>query len=274
MSSRAFDHSVRPYSQQAPNLGRLHHNAGSLSFDVTGSGPAVVLIHGFSLDRRSWLQQLCALSASFRVITYDCRGFGRSSAPAGPYSHAEDLAVLLRHIGVDSAHIVGSSMGGRIALNFALSCPELVETVALIGTDVGGYGFRIDWDVPVNSGDLTAARSHWLCHELFDTVRCRPLAWRRVRQMVTDYSGWHWQHPDIRSPGDTDVVDRLADVDARVIAIVGRHDLPDFHTVADLVAARVPRARTVVVEGAGHLVNLEAPTICNQILRRHFMGPR
>ncbi|MEU4711161.1 alpha/beta hydrolase [Nocardia salmonicida] len=251
-------------------FGSLYHNSGSLSFDVTGSGPAVVFIHGFSLDRRVWLPQVCALSASFRVVTYDCRGFGASSVPVGPYSHADDLAAVLRCLSIESAHVVGSSMGGRIALNLALSRPGLVDTVAVIGSDVGGHRHCIDWDVPVRSGDLAAAQALWLRHEIFDTARSRPLVWRQVARMVSDYSGWHWQYPDVRSPVDTDAVEKLADVDTPLITVVGSRDLPDFHAVADLVSTRASDTRKVVVAGVGHLVNLEAPMVCNEILRRHF----
>jgi len=93
-----------------------------------------------------WRPQVAELGRSFRVITYDCRGFGRSSCPAGPYSHAEDLRFLLQRLGVAASHLVGLSMGGRIALNYALRWPESVSSLVVIGSDVGGYRHPIDWD--------------------------------------------------------------------------------------------------------------------------------
>jgi len=230
----------------------------------------VVLIHGFSLDRRVWLPQLPMLRQSFRVVTYDCRGFGRSSRPAGLYNHAEDLHCLLSHLGVTSAHLVGLSMGGRIALHYAIRWPDLVSSLAVIGSDVGGYRHRIGWDVSLGPRGLAATRSAWLRHELFDTVRQNPRAWHLVQEMVDGYSGWHWQWADVRSPVDTDTRYRLADIRASTTVIVGEHDLPDFHEVAELLATGLPQAQKVVVAGAGHLVNLEKPATCNEILGRYL----
>lgn len=256
------------------NRGSIRHNGGDLSFESVGVGPAVVFIHGFALDRRVWRSQLDVLSASYRVITYDCRGFGRSSAPTLAYDHADDLVVLLRHLGIDSVHLVGLSMGGRIAVNVALRVPAMVRTLAVIASDLGGYQHQIDWNVPVVGGDLDAARAFWLGHALFDSVRGHPAAWTLTRAMVADYSGWHWLHEDIRHPADLDAIDRLTEVSTRAIAIVGDRDLPDFQTIADLLVARIPHARKVMIKRAGHLVNLESPTACTEILRHHFAGER
>jgi pimeloyl-ACP methyl ester carboxylesterase len=203
-------------------------------------------------------------------MAYDCRGFGRSSCPTGPYNHADDLHSLLRHLGVSSAHLVGLSMGGRIALGYALRRPDRVASLAVIGSDVGGYRHRIDWEPAVERCGLAAARAAWLRHELFDTVRHDPWAWPLVRRMVADYSGWHWRHPDVRSPVDTDTRLRLAEITAPTTVVVGQHDLPDFHEVAALLVSGLPQARRVLVPGAGHLVNLEQPTTCNGILAGHL----
>ncbi|MEU5554058.1 alpha/beta hydrolase [Micromonospora sp. NPDC047793] len=254
-----------------PN-GYLEDAAGSLYYEVMGTGDPAVLIHGFSLDHRTWRKQVRGLRPDFRVVTYDCRGFGRSSCPTGPYSHHEDLRRLLAHLGIDSAHLVGVSMGGRIALNYALRWPGSVRSLALIGTDVGGHRHRIDWDVDVEMLGLAGARAAWLAHELFDTVRAHRAGWAAVRAMVRDYSGWHWSHADIRVPSDTGAVERLHEVRARTSVIVGELDLPDFHEIARVLQTRIRRARPVVVPGVGHLVNLEAPETCTELLWRHFMG--
>ena len=96
-------------------------NGITMAYDDHGSGPAVVLIHGFPLCRRMWHPQIQALTnAGFRVIAPDLRGFGESDAPDGPYSmelFADDIVELLDHLGIDEAVVGGMSMGGYVLLN-------------------------------------------------------------------------------------------------------------------------------------------------------------
>ncbi|WP_333766846.1 alpha/beta fold hydrolase [Streptomyces sp. IBSBF 2435] len=230
----------------------------------------MVLIHGFTLDRRVWRPQVRSLSAHFRVITYDCRGFGRSSAPAGPYSHHDDLHRLLRHLGVARPHLAGLSMGGRIALNFALARPGSARSLTLIGSDVGGHRYGFDWDAGLAALDPAAAKAVWLRHELFWTVRRHPQAWELVRAMVADYSGWHWRNRDPRLPPDTGAVTRLAEIRAPVDVVVGALDLTDFHRVSRTLATRIPGAHRTVLPGVGHMAGLEAPDAVNALLLRRL----
>jgi pimeloyl-ACP methyl ester carboxylesterase len=114
---------------------------GQLYYEMTGSGESVVLIHGNAGDRRHWDFQFEALARDYRVIRYDVRGFGRSSLPVEheAYSAHEDLAVLLDHLGVKSAHIGGWSMGSGIAIDFVLAYPERAKSLISVGPWVFGY---------------------------------------------------------------------------------------------------------------------------------------
>ncbi|MHA6757958.1 alpha/beta fold hydrolase [Streptacidiphilus sp. PAMC 29251] len=254
--------------------GSFKHNGGSIQYRTFGGGPPVVLVHGFSLDHRMWRPQIPSLAAGFRVVSYDCRGFGRSSCPTGPYSHADDLRRLLEHLGIERAHLVGLSMGGRIALNHALSRPEATMSMMLMATDLGGYRHRIDWDVDIGagSGGLRAGRTAWLQSDLFATVRRHPDARALVHEMVGDYSGWHWQHPDIRVPADGDAMERLEEIVAPTSVLVGAEDLAEFHEIAGIIASRVPNVHRTVLAGVGHLANLESPATVNELLWRHLMS--
>ena len=118
----------------ASDTGRVAVEGGTLFYEVRGSGPAVVLLHGGGLDRTMWDPQLEPLLRSFRVVRYDARGHGRSSAPMGPYSMVEDFRLVLDHLGVERAHLVGLSMGGGTALDFATAYPARVHTLALVST--------------------------------------------------------------------------------------------------------------------------------------------
>jgi pimeloyl-ACP methyl ester carboxylesterase len=92
-----------------------------LSYEATGSGDAVVLIHAFSVDRRMWAPQLAPLEGRFRVVRYDLRGHGQSAPPSAPYTTYEDLRSVLDALGIGRATLIGLSAGAEIATDFASS---------------------------------------------------------------------------------------------------------------------------------------------------------
>ncbi|HEX8246361.1 MAG TPA: alpha/beta fold hydrolase [Longimicrobium sp.] len=107
---------------------------GTLYVRESGAGPVVVLLHGGGLDLTSWDAQVPPLARGYRTIRVDARGHGRSTAPPGAVSPAADLARVLDHLGVSRASLVGLSMGGGAAFEFALRHPERVERLVLVST--------------------------------------------------------------------------------------------------------------------------------------------
>lgn len=116
------------------DTGRVAVGGGTLYYEVRGSGPPVVLLHAGGLDLTMWDPQVGPVARAFRVIRYDARGHGRSSAPMGPHSTVEDLRALLDHLGVERANLVGISMGAGVALEFAISYPQRVSKLVLVST--------------------------------------------------------------------------------------------------------------------------------------------
>ena len=117
-------------------------------YEESGSGEPLLLIMGIGGDLQGWALQVPELAKHFRVITYDNRGAGRTSAPDRPYSirqMAGDACALLDHLGIDKAHVLGFSMGGYIAQEFAIAHPERVEKLILLATacSIDGYGRAI-----------------------------------------------------------------------------------------------------------------------------------
>src|SRR6185503_8270987 len=119
--------------------------AGALSLHVEqgGSGPPLVLIAGLGYASWCWLELRAELSHDASITAFDNRGTGRSDKPAGPYSIemlADDVAALMRFLKLDTAHVLGHSMGGYIAQTFALRHPERLRSLILVGTGPGGPG--------------------------------------------------------------------------------------------------------------------------------------
>jgi pimeloyl-ACP methyl ester carboxylesterase len=118
----------------ASDTGRVAVEGGTLFYDVRGSGQPLVLLHAGGRDLTMWDPQAGALARSFRLVRYDARGHGRSTAPGGPYSTVEDLRLLLDHLGIERASLVGISMGAGVALDFAATHPQRVSKLVLVST--------------------------------------------------------------------------------------------------------------------------------------------
>lgn len=251
-------------------------DGGRLHYEIAGDGEPVVFLHGFGLDSSMWDPQWQPFAARYGAIRYDLRGYGRSGLPAGPYSHTDDLAALLEALGVESAHLVGLSMGGRIALRVAVREPALVRSLTLVDTALDGHGWSEDWLArwrrmadAAKQGDGAGARRLWWEHPLFDPARERADAAELLQTMISRYSGWHWRHqdPDLDYSASAP---RMAAISIPTLIVVGGRDLPDFQAIARRVAAEMPNAMLREIAEAGHMANMEAPAEFNELLLEHL----
>ena len=243
-------------------------NGARLYYETTGTGEPVIFLHGNTLDARMWDDQFLVFAQQYQAIRYDLRGFGKSSPPnAAPFAHADDLNGLLMHLGLAAAHLVGLSRGGGIALDFAVEYPARVRSLTLVDTTLWGYKGTASWR-PVaekaREAGWSAAKDLWLADPLFAPAMEQPAVAARLKQMVDDYSGWHWIHRGQERLPDPPTSERLDQIQVPVLAVVGERDLPDFHAIANLLAGQIPNARKVVIAGAGHMVNMEAPKQFNE----------
>jgi 3-oxoadipate enol-lactonase len=249
--------------------------------------PTVVLVHGYSVDLRLWDDTVPALlAAGFRVVRYDVRGHGRSLVPTSGYSYptyAADLADLLDRLNVDrpiseelavaAAHLVGLSMGGGIALQFALDYPGRVRSLTLVDSALPGFTYSAQFSRQIEEL-VEAARSRgprfalervWLQHPIFDGLRRFPDRFARLQEMVLSYPGRDLL-AEPEPPPPVPAVERLAEIAAPALVLVGELDLPDFHLAAQVLAANLPRARLQVLPDCGHLPPLERPAEFNRLL--------
>ena len=246
-----------------------------LAYQVTGDGPAVVLVHGFGLDMRMWEPQVNHLAARFRVVRYDCRGFGASGpfGPSIPYAHAGDLLALLDHLGIGRAVLAGLSFGGRVVMQAALAAPERVAGLVLLGAVLDG----VPWDTgsaaalaeaasQAQAHGLLAGRAAWLAHPLFAAARQRPAVASALAEMVAGYPGQHWTGHDPHQDSGPRPLDALEELATPVLVAVGEQDVPGFREMSAVLARRIPGARYQVVAGAGHMINMEQPAVVNDLL--------
>lgn len=246
-------------------------------YEVTGEGHPLVMIHGHSLNLRMWDPQVPAFAAHHRVIRYDLRGHGRSDAPHTGYrwpEYVEDLAELLEHLGVHHAYLLGLSLGGGIALEFVLRLPETVNALILADSLLDGFDYSQDFrdffrhlrDRIRRDGTESALEELWLQHPLFDGVRGDPALFDQVREMVRAFPAMEYLFDQPSHVRPWRQANRLGEVKAPTLVIVGENDIPDFQRIAVRLEQGIPQARRVVIEGAGHLVNLEQPRRFNQVV--------
>jgi 3-oxoadipate enol-lactonase len=119
--------------------GHVEVDGAKLYYEDDGAGEPVLLIHGNILDRRMWEPQVGVFALRYRVIRMDVRGFGRSEYDPGPYSDHGDVLGLVRSLGLDEVHVVGLSMGGNIALEFALVHPEATKSLVVVPGGIAGH---------------------------------------------------------------------------------------------------------------------------------------
>jgi pimeloyl-ACP methyl ester carboxylesterase len=257
-------------------------NGVELYYEESGTGSPVVLVHGFGLTARMWDPQVAALAPRYRVIVYDARGQGRSEVPDDPeeYSQAamvEDLLGLLDHLGLARAHIAGLSMGGGIALAFALAHPERVSGLAVCDAGAGSddaadHVARLGrWRERLEEGGIEAFADEALRDALLaDYVAHGSEAIHLLRRLLTANSarglsrtltGVLGRRPALYTLGD-----RLARLSHPVLVVVGERDRPCLR-VANFLAGTIPRAELVIIPGSGHLPNLEQSALFNATLK-------
>jgi len=274
---------VRPGAAQTgatPVPYTLPVEGGVIAYDVTGAGPAVVLIHGGFGDRRMWDRQVPALALRHRVVRFEFRGYGRSPAPTADYAALPDVLRLLDHLGIDQAALVGNSMGGALAVDFALVHPERVSRLVLVASVVGGFPFpeedrERERQVVRTAADrgTEAAAELWLLHPMVAETRRDSAAGPLLRRMVLE-NREVWGIPFDRSDRLTPrALRRLGDVHVPTLVIVGALDTPANQAAGRALASGIPGARLVVLAGADHLPQLIRADTVNVLLREFLDRP-
>lgn len=242
-------------------------NGIRIRYDVEGSGPAVLLSHGYSATGRMWDAQRTALADRYRVISWDMRGHGATECPDDPGCYSADATVadmkaLLDHLGVARAVVGGLSLGGYVSLAFFLAHPAMVRALVLADT---GPGFRnpearAAWnrraeeraqELETRGLEALAGRSREMREAMGDHRSARSLA-LAARGMLAQQ--------------DARVIDGLASVRMPTLIVVGDRDEP-FLAPTRYMASKIAGSRLEVIEDAGHSANLDQPDAFNRILR-------
>lgn len=164
-------------------------------------------------------------------------------------------------------------MGGQCVVDFTLTYPDIVRALILIDSGLSGFSWSQEHSAlmgairqQASQDDTQAAKETWLAHPFFAPALRQPLVAARLRKNMADYSGWHFMNADPGSWIEPPAIHQLSYITAPTLIIVGDNDVPDLLAMADMFAQHIPFARKVVVAGAGHMVNMEAPDQVNEAI--------
>jgi pimeloyl-ACP methyl ester carboxylesterase len=250
----------------------------NLHAEQRGPNPQAVFLHGFGSDLRTWDGLWEVLGDDLPALRYDLRGSGRSVWQQNvQYNHADDLAVVLDTASIEHCDLIGVSMGGSIALNFALDHPERVRSLTLISPGLVGWEWSNAWVErwrPIvnraRDGAINEANRLWWEHPLFSTTR-ESNAGPALFESIVRYSGAQWiSDRHVRLLPD---VERLHSLRARTLLLTGGLDLEDFRLIAAVIEASVPDLERIDDPGRGHLIHLEDPVGCAHKIKSFLAFP-
>lgn len=247
-----------------------------IAYDDVGSGPPIVLVHGYPFNRTMWDEQVAALSDNYRVIRLDLRGHGESESSEGPATMnlmANDIASLLDQLGVNRAVIGALSMGGYVALAFDQLFPSRVEKLVLADT-------RAQADTEENKKVRAEQAQKILAEGMAgivdtmlpkllapETVSKRPEVVKRVRDMMLQTKPEGAAAALLGMAQREDQTARLADIQVPTLILVGREDAITPVADSEKMHAAIAGSQLMVIENAGHVSNIEQPERFNRALR-------
>jgi pimeloyl-ACP methyl ester carboxylesterase len=245
-----------------------------LAHDERGDGTPVILLHPGVADRTIWAEHLEPLAqAGYRAIAMGLPGFGEVPLPQDEYAPWNDIVRTMDELGIERAALVGNSFGAAVALRVSLVAPERVSALVLCSTDAPGSepspelkaAFEAE-NAALERGDTEAAVeavvAAWTLPDAPQALRDRVAAMQRRTFELQDEDDMPAEAPD---PAEENPA-ALERLDVPTLVVVGDRDKPDYVEGAEVLARTLPRARLVVIEGAGHLPPLETPETFRELV--------
>jgi 3-oxoadipate enol-lactonase len=267
-----------PSPDEYPRLTQLTRigSSPSLAVEWAGKGPLVVCLHGIGGNRRAWSAQIPALACDFTVAAWDARGYLDSDDYNGPLvfsDFAADLERVLDAFSAQCAHIIGQSMGGRIALNFYERCPGRVASLVLVDTSAGSpvqaSPDRIEDFLRTRREPLLAGRTPAdLAPELARSLvgpHCDPVVLQLAIELLSQLRTESYLKT-LETVTRFNAFPRFEEVTVPALVVVGEHDRIATPEYAAEMAHRLPQASLHLLRDAGHLSNMEQPQKFNALV--------
>ena len=265
--------------------GFVNIDKARIFYETAGKGTPFVMIHAGVADSRQWNNEFAFFAQEYQVVRYDLRGYGKSEPVDGEFSHMSDLVSVLNALELQEPLVMmGCSMGGGLAMDFALTHPSRMKALIMVGS--GPSGLKLDVPTPAKFAeaekaydagdlDLVAELETQIWFDGTDRTpqqinqAMRKLAYEMNRKAL-DYEarGLGKRLPNTEIPA----FDRLTDLHIPVLIIVGAHDTPYILAAADYMIEKMPSARKTTIADAAHLPNMDHPHEFQTIVRNFLKG--
>jgi 3-oxoadipate enol-lactonase len=247
--------------------GYVNVDGGKLYYEIAGEGENIVLLHDGMVNCYIWDEQFPVLARNYRVIRYDRRSYGKSSDPETKYSHIDDLSQLFIQLKVDKAIVFGMSSGGALAINFALTYPEKVNGLVLVGAVVSGFGYTSHMTTrgghmdPSELSDPAKLIKYFIMDDPYEIYSGNPKAKEKVMTLLP-FLGRDNTVPT--KPPAKIAVKCLSEIKVPVLILVGEFDIPDVHAHAGVINAGIQNSKREIIPNSGHLITIEQPLLFNE----------
>ena len=255
-------------------------NGIDLYYEIHGEGFPMVWSHEFAGDYRSWKPQVGFFSGRYRVITYSVRGYSPSDVPADAEAYSQEQSVedfrgLLAHLCIEQAHIGGLSMGGNVALNFALTYPQMTRSLIVAGTGSGStdpeaFRRRVNEFAERMEAEGMAAMSEYSRGPArVQLLRKDPEGWEEFARQLSQHSNvgsaLTFRRVQGRRASIFTLESRLRALEVPTLIMVGDEDDPCIEP-SIFMKRCIPRSGLVVFPQSGHAINLEEPDLFNRVV--------
>ncbi len=260
------------HAQTGTQTGLAEVNGTRLYYEMAGSGPALILIHGGAVDSRAWDDQFNEFAQHYQVVRYDLRGTGRSADRDQPYSNTEDLYALMLYLKISSASLLGISRGGGFAYDFALEHPQMVKALILVSSNlsapVPAYEAMFEHTTEVGEKSGAAAAAQVWANDPYQGPQreeARPKVLTIIEDNVARFRNFGGYKPVKQlSASDKPRAEQLMEIKVPTLLIAGAHDNIDARNNYQRWADGIPGAKIIFFPKAGHLVNIDQPREFNQ----------
>jgi len=252
-------------------------------YEISGKGDPVLLLHGNYTDSRIWRYQVFSLvAAGYKVITCDLRGSGKSDKPANAFHHTSDVLLLLNVLGLDKVTLIGSSMGGAVAIDFTLAYPERVKSLVLAAPFLNGafvppgmlWRMLRNYNVLQTKGEEEAVEE--VIKDPYWSFLFPKHEHKEGRRLLLDilrspgnYCSWS---RNLAIPLKPLAKRRLDQIKVPVLIVSGSRDHPLYHRIAKKLQSDIPQAKSHLITDSSHLPFMDKPEEFNRLLL-HFLRP-
>ena len=249
--------------------GQMECAGNPVYYELAGQGPPIVFLHDGLLHSVAFDNQITAFKNQYTLVRYDRPGYGKSPPPSVAFSHVATLKDLLGKLGIEACILIGGSGGGSIAIDFALTHPAVAKSLILIGPALSGFEFTDHmfyrgWRF--TPGDSTEDmigfwyEDPWLIAD--ENIKAK-----QVFREALKASPNNLDHYAVEVLDDYRAIERLSEIQAPTLIVIGESDIADNHAVAGILHFAIPNSQREIVTASGHLVYLEQPGQFAKLMR-------